>query len=313
TSPGIFHITGCGEGYEDDIAWITRQLVERNCIVYTAGCAASELARDFNPEKGNFIYEEFGAETNVRNLINLGGCASCTHLLAQGMKWPRIRQNISHYANFAETADSCLTHTAPVLILWGALSDRMYSVACAWARSGIAVVAGPASAFDWPRHLTGNKWDWASWWTYETDTGKKRIVEPAPRHLICPVETKEEALAIAPILLTRPAVNRERRFNTMETYLELFQEAFGSKPDDWHLYTRIEGELHRRYKASMLKELATVHGWEADRLSVTKHRHPDGRLMERDEFLKEYSALDTETTMLTRLIKKPLDWRKKED
>ena len=62
----------------------------------------------------------------------------------------------------------------------------------------------------------------------------------------------------------------------------------------------------------MLKELGTVHGWETDRLSVKKHRHPDGRLMERDEFLNEYSALETETTMLPRLIRQPLDWRKKE-
>ena len=291
-TPGICHLLGCGDAkHEEDLGWIAYELTARNFITFVAGCAAGEVARHFNEKTKKYIFDEFGAEANLRNLINTGDCAACVHILDQAMKWPRTGAGASHYGNFAETADIYGNLVSPPLLVWGALPDRMYPIVAAWARGGCPVVVGPESAFDWHRFLPGNKWDWKRWWYYDSWTRKKRPVEPAPKHMIIPVETREEAVTAVTIMCQRPVAIRDFRLIGLETYVEFSLAAFGEWPDDWPLFVRSSWELPVRYKAKMLRELADKHGWEVERLNLKRAKHPDGRLVDMETMQNEFSCM----------------------
>ncbi|MFC1944215.1 hypothetical protein ACFLX5_01775 [Chloroflexota bacterium] len=311
-SPGPICLIGCGEGYEEDIAWLAYQLLDRNVMLYIGGCAATEIARHYNQKKEKYIYEEFGAEANLRNLINVGGCASCFHILEQPMKWPRTGEGTSHYGNFAPTADVVGNLMSGSLIIWGCLPERMYTLVAAWARVGVSIILGPTSSFEWPRYMPGNKWDWAKWQIYDTMTGDKKNVEPGPKHLIIPVETKEEALALSPILTARAGASADARVASLTAYMEFYKDFFGEQPDDWHQYVKTDAHLPQRYKVSMLKELREKHGWEVERLAVNKAKHPDGRLLDIAQLMKEYSVIATHVNRHPRMISRPDGWRNKE-
>jgi acetyl-CoA decarbonylase/synthase complex subunit alpha len=238
-----------------------------------------------------------------RNLVNCGGCSACAQIADFSYKYARTGSAISHYADYAETVD--IAHNLgilPSIVIWGALPERMYTIAAGLARLGTPVVVGPSSGLDWNRFMLGNKWDWRHWWTLATLSGKKRATEPAPRHMMVPVETKEEAVAMLTILCTRPPGIREARQATLEHYTEMFTKFFGELPDDWHLYVRADGELPMKTKGRLLKELKEKHGWEVERLAIKKVKHPDGRILDMAEFKEEYSAMGTHITHLPRLV-----------
>ena len=305
--PGMLFILGCGDAkYRQDLGWITYELVARNCIVWTAGCAGGEVGRYFNQAEGKFLYEQFTAEAQPRNLMNCGGCSACGHLADMSQKYARSGSAISHYANFAETAERVYTLWIPVMIFWGVLPDRAYALAAGFARLGVVVVMGPASGFGFQRWCVGNKWDWQNWWELETFGGKKRVVEPAPKHLIIPVETKEEAVTLAVSELMRPTDLRDARQIRLESYCEFHDKFFGGFPDDLHLFISSDWELPMRYKGGILKWLAEKKGWEVERIRIKRARHPDGRLLTMEELDREYSARTRHVTKLPRLIAKPV-------
>ena len=199
------------------------------------------------------------------------------------------------------------------LIIWGAPCDRMHAIATGFARAGMPVIMGPESAFAGKRFRIGNKWDWERYWFYDAWRRTKRIVEPGPPHLIVPVETKEEAIVMAQRAAMSGLAMRDMRVPQLEAYLEWSSSAWGEWPDDWHLYTRSGWEMPLRHKAKMLKILKDVHGWEVDRLDLKKMRHPDGRLLEPDDFYAEYSTQSNiYPTLLPRLFP-DVDLRKYKD
>ncbi|MBI2857459.1 MAG: hypothetical protein HYX90_00155 [Chloroflexi bacterium] len=311
--PGIFHIMGCGDArHRSDLGWIAREMASHNCIVFTAGCAAGDVGRHFNEKKGKFLYEEFGAEGQPRNIMNCGACSGCAHILDQALKWPRSGSGISHYGNLAETADTSHNLIAPTAIVWGALTDRMYAIVAAWVRAGIPVVVGPDSGFGWKRAMLGNKWRWEDWWAYSVFDARKMYVDPSPSAMVLPVETREEAVTYAMVLAMRAADIRDNRQIRLETYIEFFQKHFGDFPDDWQLYVRSDWELPLRYKSRLLRMLREDHGWDIDRLKVKRARHPDGRLMDIGQYGKEYGAMAFPTTKLPRLVSRKRSEKKEE-
>lgn len=301
--PGIFHVMGCGDAkHRGDLGWLAYELTWRNCIVFTAGCAAGDVGRYYNEKKGKYIYEEFGAEGQPRNIMNCGACSGCANVIDQALKWPRSGTGISHYGNFAETADTGHNLIAPTAIVWGALTDRMYAITAAWVRGGIPVIVGPDSAFAWKRAMLRNKWRWEDWWAYSVFDGRKMLVDPSPSAMVLPVETKEEAITYALVLAMRAADIRDNRQIRLETYIEFFLKFYGDFPDDWRLYVRSDWELPLRYKSRMLRMLREDYGWDIDRLKVKKARHPDGRLLEIGEFGRQYGAMAFPTTKVPRLV-----------
>jgi len=215
----------------------------------------------------------------------------------------RLAAAISHYANYAETADYNYPRQCSFVIIWGALPERAYAMAAGYARNGVPVVVGPASGLGWKRYLLGNKYDRSKWRMYDGLDGSIKEVEPSPKHLIIPVETKEEALTMGSSFFVRPTELRDMRNADLETYVDLWEQSFGDLPDDWHLFIRTDSELPPRQKVRLLKELREKHGWEVDRMRVKRARHRDGRLLTVEEYVENYSIKQGRySTLLPRLI-----------
>jgi CO dehydrogenase/acetyl-CoA synthase alpha subunit len=136
----------------------------------------------------------------------------------------------------------------------------------------------------------------------ETFGGKKRYVEPAPKHLIIPVETREEAVTLAMSHLMRPTDLRDTRRIRLEAYTEFHTKFFGGFPDDLHLFINSDWELPLRYKGAILKWLQEKRGWETERMRIKRARHPDGRLLTLEELDQQYSARTRHVTKLPRLL-----------
>lgn len=290
-SPGFSHILGCGNANPDDLAWMANQLTSYGFTVQTAGCAATQIARYYDEIEQKFIFKKYPAEVQPRNLINCGGCSATHHLADTQPKWVRTGTYTSHYANFAETVDVLYTLWYPSVIIWGGLPERMYALAAGFARVGSPVIVGPVAGPSWKRFLMSDKWDWRKWWSYDILERRKKPTEPAKKHMIIPVETKEEAVTMLAATNFYVAAVSDIQVPHLESYLELHDTFFGEFPDDCDKFVRGPLELGLRFKPRMIKLLADK-GWETGRLILLKARHPDGRLMSFEEFRKEYSACD---------------------
>jgi acetyl-CoA decarbonylase/synthase complex subunit alpha len=190
----------------------------------------------------------------------------------------------------------------------------MQAIVAAWARAGSPVVIGPNSAFGWKRYLLGNKWDWEKWCSYlmmaATEGREKKLHEPAPKHMIVPVETKEEAVTTLLFLWNKGTSAFDGRQRSLETCIEEHLKAFDEYPDEWYLFVRSDLDLPQRDKMTMLKKLREEHGWEIDRVRIKKQTLPDGRLVSREEFADQYGITNDFITKVRRLIAKPVGWRK---
>jgi len=192
------------------------------------------------------------------------------------------------YGSIPPLGDSINLGGAQSLILWGALPDRMYAAAAAWARLGSTVIVGPASSLGWNRYLVGNKYDRSKWWVHHGEMGKKREVEPVKEHLIVPVETKEEALTMLARSVLTVRDYRESRATHLEVLIDYYQRFYGELPEDWHLLVRSDFELPPRYRRHLVNLLASEHGWETEGMKVKRAKHRDGRLMTLSEFAASY-------------------------
>lgn len=288
-SPGMVAVLGCGgAGAEDDLGYIARELASINCIVFTAGCASIEIAKSYNEKEQKYIFEQYGASALARNIVNCGGCAAQVHIIDSFSKVVRLGGAVTHYANFIEAADYAYNRICYAAVLWGMQPDRMYTLANAYAQRGVPVIVGPYSAFDYPRFLPGNAYDRSKWQVFQGMTGAEREMEPAPHHLIIPVETREEAVAMAIKLMARPSDRRDSRFSTLEGYLGLYQRFFGELPEDWYLFVRSEQELPLRLRVKLLNILRDKFGWEIEKGRIKQARTRDGKLVPIEEYHDYY-------------------------
>lgn len=285
-APGIVVIAGCGDAPRDEIGWLAYELTRRNCIVFVAGCAGAEIARNYNDKKGKYIFEQYLASVEPRSLVNCGGCAAIS--LANNMyMYSRAAGGIPLYGGIPEVGEGSLYSTF-ALIIWGSLPDRMYAAAAAYARLGIRVVVGPASGWTWGRYLPGNRYDRSKWWAYHGESGGKRETEPIPEHLIVPVETKEEALTMAARTFFSTSEMREGRAARLDLLIELYRIFYGQLPEDWHLLIRSHLDIPTRHRIRLIKTLREEHGWEGDGLKIIRARNRDGKLLTLSEFNTSY-------------------------
>ena len=304
-APGIVVILGCGDAYREDIGWLAYELTRRNCIVFVAGCAAAEIARNFNEKKGKYIFQQYASSIEPRSIINCGAC-SATSLANTMYMYSRAAGGIPLYGAIPEVGEGSLYATFALLI-WGALPDRMYAVAAAYARLGVRTVVGPASGWTWGRYLPGNKYDRSKWWVYHGDDGRKRETEPAPEHLIIPVETKEEALTMLPRTFVTPAEMREGRAARLDLLIELYRLFYGQLPEDWHLLVRSYLDIPTRHRIRLIKLLQEEHAWETEGVKVKRAKNRDGKLLTLSEFNTSYGMeLGRYHCRLRRLLPKHL-------
>jgi acetyl-CoA decarbonylase/synthase complex subunit alpha len=300
-APGIVVIVGCGDAPKEEIGWLAYELTRRNCMVFTAGCGAAELARHYIDSKGKYLMETYLASIEPRSLVNCGGCAAIS--LANNMyMYSRAAGGIPLYGGIPEVGEGSF-YTTFSLLLWGAVPDRMYAVAAAYARLGIRVVVGPTSAWAMGRFLPGDRYDRSKWWVYHGDDGRKRETEPIPEHLLVPVETKEEALTMIPRMFFSTSEMREGRAARMDFFLELYRIFYNELPLDWQLLVRSHLDIPTRHRIKLLKVLRDEFGWEGDGLKITRARNRDGKLLTLSEFNTSYGMeLGRYHTRLKRLL-----------
>ncbi len=285
--PAMVTIFGCGDAHREEIAWIANELLSGGCMVFVAGCAGAEVARSFNQVKRKYLFEQYPATCAGRNLVNCGSCSAICHAVPMYLML-RPSGGIHLYGSIPPLGDSINLGGAQSLILWGALPDRMYAAAAAWARLGSTVIVGPASSLGWNRYLVGNRYDRSKWWVHHGETGKKREVEPVKGHLIVPVETKEEALTMLARSVLTVRDYRESRATHLEVLIDYYQRFYGELPEDWHLLVRSDFELPPRYRRQMVNLLGVEQGWETEGMKIKRAKHRDGRMMTMSEFAASY-------------------------
>lgn len=302
--PGMVTLLGCGHypGSDQDLLDMARELLERNCVVMTAGCAAADVARWIDAETGKAFAEQFPSLATLKGLVNCGGCSADAHIMASMFKFAQLGGGISIKANFDQAADYSLNRAPFAVIIWGPLSDKMLVKAAGFARVGAPVVLGP-SGFRYSRALVGDKYDRSRWTMFDGLTGEVREVDPSPPHLIFPVETKEEAVTMAVKLCFTACALRDPRLSTIDNYTEIHEKYFGDLPDDWTFYLRSPLELHVMKRMRFLRILKERHGWDVDRTNVRRVRDRDGNLVTMDEYLDRYAIKQGRyATMVRRLV-----------
>jgi acetyl-CoA decarbonylase/synthase complex subunit alpha len=297
-------LLGCGHypGADDELADMAKELLDRNCVVMTAGCAAADVARKLEEKTGKVLPEDYPSMATLKGLVNCGGCSADTHIMASMFKFAQLGGGISGKANFDQVADYSLNRAPFAVIIWGPASDKMMAKASGFARVGAPVVIGP-SGFKFKRMLVGNKYKRDDWTMYDGLDGSVREVDPSPPHLICPVETKEEAVTMAIKLCFTTCALREPRLSTIDNYTEIHQKYFHQLPDDWTYYLRSPLELHVMKRMKFLKILRDEHGWEVERTTASRVRNRDGELVPMDQYIDHYGIKQGRyATMLRRLI-----------
>ncbi len=300
--PGMINIIGCGNypGSEREVAEMARYFLERNALVTVSGCVAADVAKYF--DENGFLFEQYIAAGVLKGLVNFGGCTAISHVPAAIYRGALVGSGYTPKANWTQIADYLYARLPVVVIMWGAATEEMYAVASGLVRSGIPVVIGP-SGFKFKRYFLGDKDDRSKWWMYDGVTGEKKEVEPCPMHMLVPVDTKEEAIAMCAKLLHRPLALRDPRLASLEAENEAYKNFFGEYSDDWHLYVRSEQELHVMRRAELLRKLGQEHGWEIEGMKIKRARHRSGELMDMQEYNKRYGIqLGRYSTLVPRLI-----------
>lgn len=307
--PGMVNIIGCGNypGSEREVVDMTRYFLDRNYLVCVSGCVAADVAKYFDEEEQKFLFEQYIAAGVLKGLVNFGGCTAMSHVPSAIYRGALVGSAYTPKANWTQIADYLYARLPVVVLIWGAATETLYSVASGLVRSGIPVVVGP-SGFKFKRYLLGDKDDRSKWWMYDGVTGEKKEVEPCPVHMLVPVDTKEEAIAMCAKLLHRPLALRDPRLASLEAENEAYKEFFGDYSDDWHLYVRSEQELHVMRRMELLKKLEEEHGWEIEGTRIKKARHRSGELMEMHEYNEKYGIqLGRYSTLVPRLISRSGD------
>ncbi|MFZ2071532.1 MAG: hypothetical protein WAV32_08075 [Halobacteriota archaeon] len=307
--PGMVNIIGCGNfpGSEREVVAMTRYFLARNYLVCVSGCVAADVAKYFDEEEGKYLFEQYIAAGVLKGLVNFGGCTAMSHVPAAIYRGALVGSAYTPKANWTQVADYLYARLPVVVIIWGAATEVLYSVASGLVRSGIPVVVGP-SGFKFKRFLLGDKDDRSKWWMYDGVTGERKEVEPCPVHMLVPVDTKEEAIAMCAKLLHRPLALRDPRLASLEAENEAYKEFFGEYSDDWHLYVRSEQELHVMRRMELLKKLQEEYGWEIEGTRIKRARHRSGELMEMSEYNNKYGIqLGRYATLVPRLITRSSD------
>lgn len=304
TVSGMVAIIGCGAGNEQDVGYMVNELVDMNFLVLTAGCVAADIASFYNEVEKKHLYEAWAALLQIRGFLNCGSCSAFSHVARAFIKYNHLIARLPLLGNFEEHADYTLGKMPMGVIIWGPASPQLYAAAAGFARLGAPVVLGP-HGWKFQRFLLGNVEDRSKWWAYDGFTGRKVEVDPAPPHLIIPVETKEEALTMITRLVFRVNDFRDGRMSKMDSYWSFYERFFNSIPEDFHLYVRADAELPWTRKHKMIRILGEKYGWDVDKRRglIIRAKHRDGRLLTPEEYARDYGIrVGQYSTFLERLI-----------
>ncbi|MHC1636207.1 MAG: CO dehydrogenase/acetyl-CoA synthase complex subunit alpha [Candidatus Methanospirareceae archaeon] len=256
--PGCIVFAGCANypGSDREIYEMAEELLERGYIVVATGCAAMAIAR-YKDEEGKTLYEKYKGIFDARGMLNLGSCVSNAHAIAAGIRLGNIFARRILRGNFAEISDYLLTRVGACAIVWGAMSQKAYSIATACNAWGIPVVLGPHGS-KYRRLYLGRK---EKRYPIYPIKGEKRDEVLLPEHLVTVAESKGEALTMAVKLCARHNDFEDGRRSKVANYVELSLKYLGKMPDDVGLLLRREGDIPTGMKDAIMEKLKET-GWE---------------------------------------------------
>jgi acetyl-CoA decarbonylase/synthase complex subunit alpha len=258
--PGVIAVVGCANYPKGglEVAEICREFASRRYIVVTSGCAAMSAGM-YKDEEGKTLYETYTGEFTAGCIVNVGSCVSNSHIAGAAIKIANIFAKRNLRANYEEIADYILNRVGAVGLAWGAYSQKAASIASGFWRLGVPVVVGP-HGIKYRRMLLGRADREEDWYVYDARTGEKVYAGPAPEHLFCAAETKEEAIVMIAKLCMRPNDTTKGRAIKLTHYIDLHKRLFGTMPKDIHLFVRTFGDIPITMKDEIIKILEEK-GW----------------------------------------------------
>lgn len=253
--PGVVAVVGCANYPKGgaEVAEICTEFAARRYIVLTSGCSAMSAAM-YKNEEGKTPYEIYTGEFSAGAIVNVGSCVANSHIAGAAIKIANIFAKRNLRANYEEIADYILNRVGAVGVAWGAMSQKAASIASGFWRLGVPVIVGP-HGIKYRRMLLGRADRDEDWYVHDARTGEKVYVGPAPEHLFCAAETKEEAIVMIAKLCMRPNDTMKGRAIKLTHYIDLHKRLFGIMPEDIHLFVRTLADIPITMKDEIIKVL----------------------------------------------------------
>jgi acetyl-CoA decarbonylase/synthase complex subunit alpha len=208
----------------------------------------------YKDEDGKTPYEAYTGEFAAGGIVNVGSCVANAHIAGAAIKIANIFAKRSLRGNYEEIADYILNRVGAVGVAWGAYSQKAAAIAAGFWRLGIPVVVGPHGT-KYRRMLLGRADHQEDWCVYDARTGEEAYAGPAPEHLFCAAETKEEATVMIAKLCMRPNDTSKGRAIKLTHYIDLHKRLYGTMPEDIHLFVRTIGDIPITMKDEIIKIL----------------------------------------------------------
>jgi len=265
--PGCIAIVGCSNypGAEREVYEMTEEFLMRNFIIGTSGCAAMSIGL-YKDENGKSLYEKFPGAFVARGLCNVGSCVSNPHITDTTIRVANVFARRIMSGNFQEIGDYVLNCVGACGLVWGAYSQKAFSIGMSCHRLGIPVVLGPHSA-KYRHQFLGMKEDIESFNVRDIKDGSVHNIGPTPEHLIYVAETKEEAILMCAKLCFRNNDMSEGRSLKLTNYIDIHKKYYGRMPDDLPYYIRNEHDIPYAAK-NEIEDILKAAGWEP--MSVVK-------------------------------------------
>ncbi|MBI2876512.1 MAG: 4Fe-4S dicluster domain-containing protein [Candidatus Tectomicrobia bacterium] len=290
TSPGFIALTGCCQTprARQELPWLAEELASLGFALCLSGCAAIAAAQEVDAQ-GRSLYQRHYGTLQARGVLNLGECTANCHKLGGDLKVMALDGRVPFRANAIELADFLLNRFRVCALLWGAITEEMWATALGWARLGTPVIVGPLGSQSWETCYLGDHAERARWWLWDLFRGVRLHAEPAPGHLIAPVETKEEAVHLAAQLMLGPCDPAPAREVKLAHLIDTYGRLGPGFPPGWERFVRSATELPWRLKFKLLRDLEEK-GWEVEVKKGRSHRFrlPDGSLVTEKELAEAH-------------------------
>jgi acetyl-CoA decarbonylase/synthase complex subunit alpha len=259
--PGVVGFVGCSNypGSWKVVGDMVDEFAKRRYIITTSGCAAMGIA--LHKDDGEVgLYEKYPGTFDAGGLVNVGSCIANSHISGAAIKIANIFAKRKLRANYEEIADYIYNRVGAVGVAWGAYAQKAFAIASGFWRLGVPVIVGPHGA-KYRRMLLGRKDRNEDWYAIDARTGKRVYVGPAPEHLFCVAETREEAMVMIPKLCMRPSDTPKGRSIKLTNYIDLHKRLYGTMPDDVHLFIRSTSDIPITMKEEV-KAFLEREGWK---------------------------------------------------
>ncbi|MCW7076059.1 MAG: CO dehydrogenase/acetyl-CoA synthase complex subunit alpha [Candidatus Syntrophoarchaeum sp.] len=264
TIPGAIGLIGCSNYPNEhrEVYEMAEELLMRNFIVAVSGCGTMSVGW-YKDAEGKTLYEKFPGAFVARGLCNVGSCVSNPHISDAGIRVANVFARRILSGNFQEIADYVHNYVGACGLVWGAYSQKAFSIGMSFHRLGVPAVLGPHSS-KYRHQYLGNKEDLETFNVRDIKDGSVHNLGPVPEHMIYVAESKEEALVMCAKLCFRNNDLPEGRQLKLTNYIDMHKKYYGRMPEDLPYYVRSEVDIPYAAKDEIM-EILDAAGWESKR------------------------------------------------